>query len=89
MAEDSEGDSIPFGIRLCWQSLVCYTFIREPAEKYSSVYPVEAQAAVLTLRREKVASVMEADNYIGLCHCVFENDICVHGVPMRSATKVW
>ena len=67
MAEDSKGDSIPFGIRLCWQSLVCYyTFIREPSEKYSSVCPVEAQAAVLTLRREKVASVMEADNYIGL-----------------------
>ena len=29
MAEDSKGDRIPFGTRLCWQSLVCYTFMKQ------------------------------------------------------------
>lgn len=26
VVEDSKGDRVPFGTRLCWQSLVCYTF---------------------------------------------------------------
>ena len=30
VVEDSKGDRVPFGTRLCWQSLVCYTFIRKP-----------------------------------------------------------
>ena len=29
MAEDSKGDRIPFGTRLCWQSLVCYTCMKQ------------------------------------------------------------
>ena len=89
VAEDSKGDSVPFGTRLSVESLVCYTFIRKPADisrqsrsmyvgrrmcarastapalrliaQNSSVCPVEAQAAVIALRREKVASVKEAD----------------------------
>ena len=28
-AEDSKGDSVPFGTRLCGQSLVCYTFMKQ------------------------------------------------------------
>ena len=33
VAEDSKGDSVPFGTRLSVESLVCYTFIRKPAAK--------------------------------------------------------
>ena len=29
VAEDSKGDRVPFGTRLCWQSLVCYTFMKQ------------------------------------------------------------
>ena len=29
VAEDSKGDSVPFGTRLCLQSLVCYTFMKQ------------------------------------------------------------
>ena len=36
-AEDSKGDSVPFGTRLSSESLVCYTFIREPAAKQQRV----------------------------------------------------
>jgi len=37
VAEDSKGDRVPFGTRLCLQSLVCYTFIRKPAAKQQRV----------------------------------------------------
>jgi len=36
--------------------------LSESQQQNSSVCTVEAQAAVFVLRREKVASVMEADN---------------------------
>ena len=36
-AEDSKGDSVPFGTRLSSESLVCYTFIRKPAAKQQRV----------------------------------------------------
>ena len=37
VAEDSKGDSVPFGTRLSVESLVCYTFIRKPAAKQQRV----------------------------------------------------
>ena len=38
VAEDSKGDSVPFGTRLSVESLVCYTFIRKPAAKHDLIY---------------------------------------------------
>ena len=43
MAEDSKGDSVPFGTRLCWQSLVCYTFMKQ-TEYGNDECPVEARS---------------------------------------------
>ena len=37
VAEDSKGDSVPFGTRLSVESLVCYTFIRKLAAKQQRV----------------------------------------------------
>ena len=42
VAEDSKGDSVPFGTRLCWQSLVCYTFMKQ-TEYGNDECPVEAR----------------------------------------------
>jgi len=41
-AEDSKGDSVPFGTRLCLQSLVCYTFILLPAAGNGNAPPSKA-----------------------------------------------
>ena len=39
VAEDSKGDSVPFGTRLSVESLVCYTFIRKPESSVLYLYP--------------------------------------------------
>jgi hypothetical protein len=43
VAEESKGDSVPFGTRLCWQSLVCYTFMKQ-TEYGNDECPVEARS---------------------------------------------
>ena len=43
MAEDSKGDSVPFGTRLCWQSLVCYTFMKQ-TEYGNGEFPSDEQS---------------------------------------------
>ena len=42
VAEDSNGDSVPFGTRLCVQSLECYTFMKQ-TEYGNDVCPVVAR----------------------------------------------
>ena len=42
VAEDSKGDSVPFGTRLCKQSRVCYTFMKQ-TEYGNDECPVEAR----------------------------------------------
>ena len=42
MAEDSKGDSVPFGTRLSPESLVCYTFMKQ-TDYGNDECPVEAR----------------------------------------------
>jgi hypothetical protein len=43
VAEDSKGDSVPFGTRLSVESLVCYTFMKQ-TEYGNDECPVEARS---------------------------------------------
>ena len=43
VAEDSKGDSVPFGTRLSGESLVCYTFMKQ-TEYGNDECPVEARS---------------------------------------------
>ena len=52
VAEDSKGDSVPFGTRLCWQSLVCYTFMKQ-TEYGNDECPVEARDASIKVEQVK------------------------------------
>ena len=52
VTENSESDSVPFGTRLCWQSLVCYTFIRKPEAKQRPVLLMTHRPLVFVERRK-------------------------------------
>ncbi len=49
MAEESKGDSIPFGTRLCGQSLVCYTFMKQ-TEYGNGEFPSDERSISVFLR---------------------------------------
>ena len=55
VAEDSKGDSVPFGTRLCLQSLVCYTFMKQTEYGNGEFPSDERSISVFSVR--KVAPV--------------------------------
>ena len=55
VAEDSKGDRVPFGTRLCWQSLVCYTFMKQTEYGNGEFPSDERSISVFSVR--KVAPV--------------------------------
>jgi len=61
VAEESKGDSVPFGTRLCGQSLVCYTFIKKlcGSRGYSQFFDI-----IILLIRDVRLSQKEVCGYI-------------------------
>ena len=49
VVEDSKGDRVPFGTRLCWQSLVCYTFMKQ-TEYGNGEFPSDERSISVFLR---------------------------------------